>query len=288
MPACNAPPRHAVQRKQTGAASARRDTADPERLAQRACAARHLALELPPALTASVRCEPLQNEGRGSRQLQHRFWIQTNDKNVVLFILICRFSTCFTGLPLLYSCFPYFSPARVERTRQTQTVVEWYKVEREEGEPFGDHGGQPRGTRACLSAVRSGPLRASWHALPCACCCPASKNFCTRFEYEAGLRGTRAWRVRSRALFRRTARDAGVESATPGPGCAWRPLHVRRETGPFRRRALCRTSLQSTAPASCVCGRRNRGGLVTPGRPALRNVQVWMTACAARAGVIEE
>jgi hypothetical protein len=77
LPACNAPPRHAVQRKQTGAASARRDTADPERLAQRACAARHLALELPPALTASVRCEPLQNEGRGSRQLQHRFWIQT-------------------------------------------------------------------------------------------------------------------------------------------------------------------------------------------------------------------
>jgi hypothetical protein len=71
-----APPRHAEQRTQKGAARARRDPADPERLAQRVCAARLNALPLPPSLTTvylSRRCgSPCTTDGeKSSRQLQH-------------------------------------------------------------------------------------------------------------------------------------------------------------------------------------------------------------------------
>ena len=70
-----APPRHALHLTQKGAARARRDPADPERLAQRVCAARLNAFPLPPSLTdfLSRRCgSPCTDDGeKSSRQLQH-------------------------------------------------------------------------------------------------------------------------------------------------------------------------------------------------------------------------
>jgi len=101
----------------------------------------------------------------------------------------------------------------------------------------------------------------------------------SRRERRAGLRGPlgesdgRGCAGRGRGVRRRAL------LSTASSGWAGRALHVRRGTGLSRRRALCRTSRQSSACASFLCLRAAKPRRTRDARPACSAQCAGVDAC---------